>query len=98
MMLGELNRPEHGAYVREVRVLDISIPEERLEWLLNGLREDVREASRISRIFRLLSRLLGYRWVQPKVKGRGKRFNHFVHTAILGVRKDRRDREGREMV
>ena len=100
----EINRMQpEGARLREIRLYDLSIPEERLEEFIEALtsnpKHSVPHLTKLARFFKLLAPFLGYKPININLsKRRFKPRVKYVKTVIIGVKPDPRNEKGEEVI
>jgi len=86
------------ARLREVKLFDLSVPEEEVPKWIQILKEDVPQGSLIRKLLSPFLRLLGYKPVRDPFPRAFRSPDTWVHIVILGVKKDTRMPDGTENV
>ncbi|RLC86238.1 MAG: hypothetical protein DRJ03_09340 [Chloroflexi bacterium] len=100
----EINRMQpEGARLREIRLYDLSLPEERLEEFIEALtsnpKHSVPHLTKLARFFKLLAPFLGYKPININLsKKRYKPRVGYVKTVIIGVKPDPKNLKGEEII
>lgn len=104
MFEAEINAMQHeGARLREVRVYDLSLPQERLEEFIAAITcnppHSHKHLMRIAKLVRFIADRAGFKHVNVDYsKFEGAPRMRYVKTVIIGVAEDPKTKEGKEVI